>query len=95
AAPAAAPAAAAAAPPPLPTTSSAFFVAIGGQQVGPLDRSELQERVAAGELTRETLVWRDGMEAWTPASDVAEIRALFPATPPPLPPSAPPVAPTA
>ncbi|WP_134767226.1 SPFH domain-containing protein [Nocardioides sp. 1609] len=96
AAPAAAPATpAAAAPPPLPTTSSAFFVAIGGQQVGPLDRSELQERVAAGELTPETLVWRDGMDAWTPASDVAEIRALFPATPPPLPPSAPPVPPTA
>jgi membrane protease subunit (stomatin/prohibitin family) len=83
-----------AAPPPLPVTSSAFFVAIGGAQVGPLERDAIKARIAAGEVTRETLVWRDGMDAWTAAADVAEVRALFPATPPPLPPQ-PPTAPTA
>ncbi|WP_340536743.1 SPFH domain-containing protein [Nocardioides sp. GXZ039] len=82
--PAAAPAPAS--PPPLPTSSSAFFVAIGGQQVGPLERAELQEKITSGEVTRETLAWRDGMANWTPVSEIAEIRALFGATPPPLPP---------
>ncbi|MEO9323270.1 SPFH domain-containing protein [Nocardioides sp. C4-1] len=88
--PAQPPAQAAAAPPPVPASSSAFFVAIGGAQVGPLERAEIEARIEAGEVTRETLVWRDGMASWTPAADVAEVRALFAATPPPLPPQAPP-----
>ena len=88
--PAAAPVAAAAAPaapPPLPGAAVSFFVAIGGQQVGPLESDGLRARIEAGELTRESLVWRQGMDAWTPAGDVAEVGALFPVTPPPLPPS--------
>ncbi len=79
--------AAPAAPPPVPVASSAFFLALGGQQVGPLERDAIKDRITAGEVTRETLVWRDGMDAWTPAGDVAEVRALFPVTPPPLPPT--------
>lgn len=79
--------AAPAAPPPVPVSSAAFFVAIGGQQVGPLERDAIQSRIEAGEITKQTLVWRDGMDAWTAAGDVAEVRALFPVTPPPLPPT--------
>ncbi len=81
--------AAPAGPPPLPQTSAAFFVGINGAQVGPLEPAEISARIAAGEVTPATLVWRDGMAAWTPAGEVAEVKALFPATPPPLPPAAP------
>ena len=38
-------------PPPLPT----FYIAEGGQPVGPLNMGELQQKVAAGTLTSSTL----------------------------------------
>lgn len=61
------------APPPLPT----FYIAEGGQPVGPLNMGELQQKVAGGTLTSSTLVWRDGMETWSPAQDVQELSSLF------------------
>jgi len=46
---------------------------------------DLQARIAGGTLTRETLVWAEGMANWSKAGEVAELVPLFPATPPPLP----------
>lgn len=69
-------------PPPLP---GAYHVAIGGQQQGPFDRATLQAQIASGQVTRETLVWSQGMAAWTAAGQVAELGQLFAAVPPPLP----------
>jgi membrane protease subunit (stomatin/prohibitin family) len=83
-----APAPAAATPPPLPNQAPSLFIAVNGQQVGPVSAADLPARVAAGELTRETLVWREGMPAWAPASSVPDVAALFGAVPPPLPPQA-------
>jgi membrane protease subunit (stomatin/prohibitin family) len=74
-----------AAPPPLPQTAQ-FFVALGGQQAGPFDMAALQQHVQSGQLTRQTLVWRQGMANWTAAEQVDEIKGLFGAAPPPLPP---------
>ncbi|HET6876022.1 MAG TPA: SPFH domain-containing protein [Jatrophihabitans sp.] len=82
-----------AAPPPLPNTPAPFYLGIDGKQVGPVQRADLPARVASGELTRETLVWKQGMPAWAPAGDVAELASLFAATPPPLPPQPPSVPP--
>lgn len=75
-------------PPPLPTATPSLFIAVNNQQVGPLAPAELSARIAKGELTRETLVWREGMPAWTPAAQVPDVAALFGAVPPPLPPQA-------
>jgi membrane protease subunit (stomatin/prohibitin family) len=73
-----------AAPPPLPGTAH-WFVAVGGQQTGPHPATDLPAKVAEGTLTRDSLVWQEGMAAWTPAGQVPELAALFPAVPPPLP----------
>jgi membrane protease subunit (stomatin/prohibitin family) len=73
------------APPPLPN-QIAYFVAVNGQQQGPYDMNALQQQVAGGQLTRETLVWKNGMAAWTAASEVQELSNLFGSVPPPLPP---------
>jgi hypothetical protein len=74
------------APPPLPQ-AGLFFVAVNGQQTGPLGVDALREQVAGGTLAKETLVWKQGMPAWAPAGEVPELAALFgPAGPPPLPP---------
>jgi membrane protease subunit (stomatin/prohibitin family) len=72
-------------PPPLPTATQ-WFIAVGGQQVGPLDAAGLQSNAANGRLTAATLVWRAGMAAWTAASAVPEVAGLLPQLPPPLPP---------
>jgi hypothetical protein len=74
-----------AAPPPLPQQAQ-FFAAVGGQQQGPFDMARLGQMVQAGQVTRETLVWKQGMPQWTPAGQVAELSNLFGAVPPPLPP---------
>jgi hypothetical protein len=71
-------------PPPLPVGNS-FFVAIDGQQQGPIDMNNLFTRVQSGQIKRETLVWKQGLPKWIRADEVAELKALFDAVPPPLP----------
>lgn len=79
-----APAQSGAAPPPLPSGPQ-FYAAIDGQQAGPFDAATLKQQIASGSVTRETLVWSEGMSDWTAASEVAAVAKLFGATPPPLP----------
>ncbi|WP_285822078.1 DUF4339 domain-containing protein [Xylanibacter muris] len=65
---------------------------IGGQQYGPYGRDICKQLVANGQLTPRTLVWMEGMPAWTPAEQVPALQTLFaPATlqMPPLPPAGP------
>lgn len=74
-----------AAPPPLPGAPS-FYAAYDGVQAGPFAADALRAAAASGRLTRDTLVWRQGMDAWTAAGSVPELAPLFAgATPPPLP----------
>ncbi|MBF0329574.1 MAG: SPFH domain-containing protein [Nitrospirae bacterium] len=68
-------------PPPLPV----FYAAIGGKQAGPFMMDALKQKVMSGEITRETLVWRTGMEQWLPAGQVPDMSVLFADVPPPLP----------
>ncbi|MFD8608849.1 SPFH domain-containing protein [Streptomyces sp. NPDC059631] len=72
-------------PPPLPTAPR-WFLAVGGQQQGPYDESALAGQVAAGNLNRTTLVWRNGQAAWQPADQIPELAPLLADVPPPLPP---------
>ncbi|MEP6620379.1 MAG: SPFH domain-containing protein [bacterium] len=65
------------APPPIPQPGAVFFVAVEGRPEGPFDLAGLRHRVTTGSLTRETLVWRDGMAQWAPASQVPEVAALI------------------
>lgn len=70
-------------PPPLPQPLQvAYYVAEGTQKTGPFPIDELKRRIEAGTLTRETLVWKQEMQSWTKAGDVAELIPLFVSTPP-------------
>ncbi len=71
-------------PPPLPQQPQ-WFVAENNRQTGPYAESVLSQLVAAGRLTRATLVWKNGMPQWAEASAVPELAHLFGAVPPPLP----------
>jgi len=72
-------------PPPLPNASVTYFVALNGQQAGPFAMNVLKEMVLKNELTRETLVWKQGMSNWTAAGEVNDLSALFGSVPPPIP----------
>ena len=76
-------------PPPIPSqqqpTGAEWYIAFDGKQSGPLDRGALRQGVAAGKLTRDTLVWRKGMAQWSKAGEVQELSDLVSEVPPPLP----------
>ncbi len=67
-------------PPPLPQASASYFIALEGKQAGPFSPNEL-----GGKITRETLVWRQGMAQWTRAAEVPDLKSLVDSVPPPLP----------
>jgi membrane protease subunit (stomatin/prohibitin family) len=67
-------------PPPLPTTG--FYVAVNGKQKGPYDAAKISKMISEGTIVRDSLVWKDGMENWTKASDVEELSSLFTSVPP-------------
>ncbi|MBB4637733.1 SPFH domain-containing protein [Longimicrobium terrae] len=80
-----APSAPAGGPPPLPGAAQ-FYIAMDGKQAGPFGPDVLRGHASAGQLTRETLVWKQGMDTWKPAGEVADLQPIFGAAPPPLPP---------
>jgi len=83
---AAAPATGDAAPPPLPQQDVVkYYLGIGGEQKGPFSQKIIEEMIKDKTLTRETLVWRKGMDGWEKAANVAELKALLDEGPPPLP----------
>lgn len=73
-------------PPPVPPQVQ-YFVASNGQQTGPFSDQQLSQMIQGGTLKRESLVWKQGMQAWAPAGQVAELGHLFGAVPPPVPPA--------
>lgn len=75
------------APPPPPVVS--YYVSMNGQQAGPFNMQQLQQMAQQNQLTRQSLVWKQGMAAWTAAGEVTELGSLFGAVPPPPPPPPP------
>ncbi|KAB2849138.1 MAG: DUF4339 domain-containing protein, partial [Hyphomicrobiaceae bacterium] len=54
-----------------------FYVVIGGKSEGPFTLAALSAEVAQGRINDQTLVWKDGMANWQPASTVAEVASIF------------------
>lgn len=69
-------------PPPIPT--AAYHVAANGQATGPFALSTLAQMAANGQLTGDSLVWKNGMAQWEKAIAVDELKGLF-STMPPIP----------
>ncbi len=71
-------------PPPIPPTLS-FFVVSNGQQAGPFDLNTLKQMAGKQQFLKNTLVWRQGMDNWSEAQTIPELKALFGSVPPPIP----------
>lgn len=69
-------------PPPL---SRSYYVGKDGKQAGPFDTEAIAGYIRKGAITKETLLWKEGMPEWSTAGRFTEFETLFRTTPPPLP----------
>lgn len=79
---------------PEPAAQAEWYVSPGGNVAGPFQVAHLIEMAQKGELTPDTLCWKDGMAQWQRLADVPELRSVVaqivaapaaPSGPPPLP----------
>lgn len=70
-------------PPPVPR--NVYHVAVDGQATGPFDMDVLAQKVTGGQITSETLVWKNGLEQWVKAGEIEELKSLFTNAVPPVP----------
>ncbi len=52
---------------------SDWYYAADNEQKGPINESELKAQLASNKIPGDTLVWKDGMDNWTPASEVTAL----------------------
>lgn len=74
-------------PPPINQNASKYYVYINNMQMGPFELQILSQFIQSGQLTPDTLVWKEGLAEWIPAKNT-EILNLFNQgrqTPPPPP----------
>jgi len=66
-------------------TNYQWYYTLNGNRVGPVDQSSAQRLITSGDIKRETLVWRQGMNDWQEA-ETTELSSLFASitSPPPL-----------
>ena len=72
--------------PPPPPPALLFHVVINGEQQGPYDMNAIKSMISNQQISKTTLVWRNGMESWSEAGTVSELSGAFGSVPPPLPP---------
>ena len=70
-------------PPTMP--SSEYYVGIDGNPTGPISYSQLRQYAKMGKVTKESLVWKNGLDNWMPIAQVPELSNLFTTSPPPFP----------
>lgn len=73
----------AATPPPLGSVGKQYYLGKDGKQTGPFTAEEIAKGITSGAISRETLLWAAGMDAWNKAEQFSEFSQLF-TTPPPL-----------
>jgi len=69
-------------------SDNTWYVAVGGQQQGPVSREDIVAGIRSGRFGRDAHVYGPGMANWIPIQSEAEFAAAFggPATAPPPPP---------
>lgn len=60
---------------------SFYFIHTASGQEGPLSLEQLKTK----NITKDTLVWREGLDQWAKAGTLTELKELFIVVPPPLP----------
>jgi hypothetical protein len=74
-------------PPPLPSEEAEckYFVGKNGKKAGPFKKDEIVNYIEQGSITKETLMWKEGMAEWQATEHFSEFVTLLTTLPPPLP----------
>ena len=56
-------------------STAQWYMAIGGQQVGPVSEQDVIDAIQGGSVDAETLVFVAGMQNWTPLREVKHFQA--------------------
>jgi membrane protease subunit (stomatin/prohibitin family) len=75
--------------PPPPPPMVQYFIAVNGAQQGPFDANTISQMISGGQITKATMMWKNGMAGWSTADTIAELAQYFNAVPPPPPPPPP------
>jgi len=57
-----------------------YFYSDGKEKHGPISLDELRQR----EISKDTLIWFEGLDDWTPAKNLDEIKSILELQPPPI-----------
>jgi len=66
-------------------SAQVWFYEKGTTAAGPVTEEELWDLLNSGEITKDSLVWKEPMEKWLPFSQVQELRLPPRPKPPPMP----------
>lgn len=61
-----------------------YYVAIDGNQVGPLNDGEITSLVSQKRIHKDTLAWMPGLPSWKPIEKIPDLLKIIALTPPPL-----------
>lgn len=69
-------------------SDQAWYLAINGQQQGPMSKDDILNKLRSGQVNSETLAFVTGMANWTAIRDIPELASAAPqpSAPPPPPP---------
>ncbi|UAB82001.1 SPFH domain-containing protein [Marixanthomonas sp. SCSIO 43207] len=72
-------------PPPMPQPVQ-YYYAVDGQQRGPVGFEQLRTLFAGRTVNKDSLIWKQGMQNWTPLQEIEELKVFLGGnTPPPIP----------
>ena len=60
----------------LNANETGWYAGVRDLPVGPITRSELAAKIEAGDITPDSLVWREGLDDWRPLRNVEELSDL-------------------
>ncbi|MDR0558171.1 MAG: DUF4339 domain-containing protein [Treponema sp.] len=58
-------------------TETRYNIVVENQPTGPFGMNELEQMAQKGRLTKESLVWREGLSRWEAAGNIPELARLF------------------
>jgi len=64
---------------------TAWWYAEKDNKIGPIEIEEIKRLLQVGRITKNTMIWREGMDVWMPFDQVEEFDELKAVVPPPLP----------
>lgn len=71
--------------PPSLSSAANWYIAVDNQQSGPFSLAQIQQYIQSGQVNASTMVWKNGMPAWTAALQVPELSVSLASNPQPPP----------